>query len=330
MSTRKEKSVVLPAWVVSGSCTGSFFAWLEETDTKSTWENLDYTVVKVEQGNFFYLYLQKRTGKNLIPGNDLNFAGLFSKKNRSLYDVDDKLTAMLGLSEEMGFPNRSDIRKEAERCISQKAEEMLSTCWQDFLYQSECDTKSLLPMVRRSEIRERAEHHYLQNGSLADIQFIPRISLGASFSDATYLLFLEYGEQAAEKIAKQWIKRNIPYISQQRILYGCVRDEFREILDTPNDRIHKIKLLMQALNGTCHKAVQVILCRKKSIIEVNMPVEELCNPNGRYSIRGCSKKDRTTLERMFGKTAEFRIEDIRSVSHGGTVLYENVASRHAA
>ena len=56
---------MLPTWVVSGSCTGSFLAWLEETETKSTWENLDYTVVKVEQGNFFYLYLQKRTGKTL-------------------------------------------------------------------------------------------------------------------------------------------------------------------------------------------------------------------------------------------------------------------------
>lgn len=266
---------MLPTWVVSGSCTGSFLAWLEETETKSTWENLDYTVVKVEQGNFFYLYLQKRTGKNLILGNDLNFAGLFSKKNSSLYDVDEKLTAMLGLPEEMGVPNRADIRKEAERCISQKAEEMLSASWQDFLYQSGCDTKSLLPMVRRSEIRERAERYYLQNGSLADIHFIPQISLEASFSDAIYLLFLEYGEQAAEKIARQWIKRNIPYISQQRILYGCVRDEFREILDTPNDRIHKIKHLIQALNETRHKAVQVILCRKKKVIQVNMSVEEL-------------------------------------------------------
>ena len=298
---------MLPTWVVSGSCTGSFLAWLEETETKSTWENLDYTVVKVEQGNFFYLYLQKRTGKNLILGNDLNFAGLFSKKNSSLYDVDEKLTAMLGLPEEM-----------------------LSASWQDFLYQSGCDTKSLLPMVRRSEIRERAERYYLQNGSLADIHFIPQISLEASFSDAIYLLFLEYGEQAAEKIARQWIKRNIPYISQQRILYGCVRDEFREILDTPNDRIHKIKHLIQALNETRHKAVQVILCRKKKVIQVNMSVEELCNPKGYYSIRGCSQKDRATLERMFGKTAEFRIEDIQSVSYGGIVLYENVASRNAA
>lgn len=244
--------------------------------------------------------------------------------------MDEKLTAMLGLPEEMGFPNRADIRKDAERCISQKAEEMLSASWQDFLYQSGCDTKSLLPMVRRSEIRERAERYYLQNGSLADIHFIPQISLEASFSDAIYLLFLEYGEQAAEKIARQWIKRNIPYISQQRILYGCVRDEFREILDTPNDRIHKIKHLIQALNETRHKAVQVILCRKKKVIQVNMSVEELCNPKGYYSIRGCSQKDRATLERMFGKTAEFRIEDIQSVSYGGIVLYENVASRNAA
>ena len=113
-------------------------------------------------------------------------------------------------------------------------------------------------------------------------------------------------------------------------MYGCVRDEFREILDTPNDRIHKIKHLIQALNETRHKAVQVILCRKKKVIQVIMSVEELCNPKGYYFIRGCSQKDRATLERMFGKTAEFRIEDIQSVSYGGIVLYENVASRNAA
>lgn len=71
-------------------------------------------------------------------------------------------------------------------------------------------------------------------------------------------------------------------------------------------------------------------CRKKKVIQVNMSVEELCNPKGYYSIRGCSQKDRATLERMFGKTAEFRIEDIQSVSYGGIVLYENVASRNAA
>lgn len=115
--------------------------------------------------------------------------------------------------------------------------------------------------------QKRAERYYLQNGSLADIHFIPQISLEASFSGCYIFIVLEYGEQAAEKIARQWIKRNIPYISQQRILYGCVRDEFREILDTPNDRIHKIKHLIQALNETRHKAVQVILCRKRKLFK---------------------------------------------------------------
>ena len=88
-------------------------------------------------------------------------------------------------------------------------------------------------------IRDR--NYYLQGRNLADIKFVPKISLETSFSDTMYLLFLEYGEQVVEKIAKRWIKRNIAYISQQRILFGCVRDEFREILNTPNDRIDVYK-----------------------------------------------------------------------------------------
>ena len=111
--------------------------------------------------------------------------------------------------------------------------------------------------------------------------------------------------------------------------------DIRSLLDeTTQERYHeriggeymgKSGVINQDFKGEDNTA-----CRKKKVIQVNMSVEELCNPKGYYSIRGCSQKDRATLERMFGKTAEFRIEDIQSVSYGGIVLYENVASRNAA
>lgn len=243
--------------------------------------------------------------------------------------MDLELAVLLGLPEEIGFPCRTDIRREAEERASQKADEILEMHWQEFLYQSGLDTKSLIPLVVRSEIRERAENYYLQDRNLADIKFVPKISLESSFSDTTYLLFLEYGEQVVEKIAKRWIKRNIAYISQQRILFGCVRDEFREILNTPNDRIHKIKHLIQALEGNNSRTVKIVLCRKGKVIHTNALAEDICNPKGCYAVKSLAPKDRGALNRVFGKVAEFRIEDIQSVSCGRELLYE-VAKKKTA
>lgn len=322
MKLKKEEPAMLPAWVLYGTCTERFFAWLNETEESNIWEHQNCTVVKIRQGNFFYLYLQKGAGKILVFGHDLKFVGLFVRKNCNLYDVDMELAALLGLPEEIGFPCRADVRKEAEERASQKADEILGMHWQEFLYQSGFDTKSLIPLVVRSEIRERAEGYYLQGSSLADIKFVPKISLETSFSDITYLLFLEYGEQVAEKIAKRWIKRNIAYISQQRIFFGCVRDEFREILNTPNDRIHKIKHLLQALEGNGSRTVKIVLCRKGKVIHTNALAADICNPKGCYSVKSLAPKDRESLNRVFGKAAEFRIEDIQSVSCGRELLYE--------
>ena len=175
MKLKKAESEMLPVWVLSGVYTKPFFAWLNEAEKSNIWEHQNDTVVKMRQGNFIYLYLQKGAGKNLVPGHDLKFAGLFVRKNYNLYDVDMELAVLLGLPEEIGFPCRTDIRRAAEERASQKADEILEMHWQEFLFQSGLDTKSLIPLVVRSEIRERAENYYLQGRNLADIKFVPKI-----------------------------------------------------------------------------------------------------------------------------------------------------------
>ena len=97
MKLKKAESEMLPVWVLSGVYTKPFFAWLNEAGESNTWEHQNNTVVKMRQGNFIYLYLQKEAGKNLVPGHDLKFAGLFVRKNYNLYDVDMELAILLGL-----------------------------------------------------------------------------------------------------------------------------------------------------------------------------------------------------------------------------------------
>lgn len=59
MKLKKEESEMLPVWVLSGVYTKSFFSWLNEAEESHIWEHQNDTVVKMRQGNFIYLYLQK-------------------------------------------------------------------------------------------------------------------------------------------------------------------------------------------------------------------------------------------------------------------------------
>ena len=111
MKLKKAESEMLPVWVLSGVYTKPFFAWLNEAGESNTWEHQNNTVVKMRQGNFIYLYLQKGAGKNLVPGHDLKFAGLFVRKNYNLYAVDMELAVLLGLPEEIGEKQRNEPAK---------------------------------------------------------------------------------------------------------------------------------------------------------------------------------------------------------------------------
>ena len=65
------------------------------------------------------------------------------------------------------------------------------------------------------------------------------------------------------------------------------------------------------------------------MIHTNALAEDICNPKGCYAVKSLAPKDRGALNRVFGKVAEFRIEDIQSVSCGRELLYE-VAKKKTA
>ena len=170
MKLKKAESEMLPVWVLSGVYTKPFFAWLNEAEKSNIWEHQNDTVVKMRQGNFIYLYLQKGAGKNLVPGHDLKFAGLFVRKNYNLYDVDMELAVLLGLPEEIGFPCRTDIRRAAEERASQKADEILEMHWQEFLFQSGLDT-----MIDLRYYNENVEE-YMKEHQITDVLVLYNIT----------------------------------------------------------------------------------------------------------------------------------------------------------
>jgi len=228
MKLTREDLLMLQAWVGLNERTVSFFEWLTDGEA-APWKCGDDFLIKVRQRKDYFLYTGCGKGCVLEIGENLIFAGMFRWKDCGLYDVKEPLRKLLRIPDEFDFPGKADARKEAEEIASRKAFLLIRRDWDAILQEARCEKEQMIPKITRSEIQKQAKGYYQAGKTEEEIRFQPEVPASKYFSDHCYLLFLDNKEWVAERIAKQWVLENAAYISRQRIYYGCIRDEFREI-----------------------------------------------------------------------------------------------------
>ncbi len=219
---------MLPAWVGENDSTISFFEWLME-ETAEPWSVGAFAVAKVLQGDFYFLYGRRQKTRVLNIGGDLAFLGIFHRHDCGLYDLKEPMREILELPETLDFPDKAEALKEAENMASQKAFQMTEKEWEEILRESGCEKEELLPRISKSEILKCAEEYYRAGKKETEICFRPKVPVSDYFSDHCYLLYLTRKEWVAQKIARQWLLENAAVVSRQRIRFGCIRNEYREI-----------------------------------------------------------------------------------------------------
>lgn len=219
---------MLPAWVGENDRTISFFEWLME-ERLNPWNFGAGSVVKVPQGNFYFLYGSLQKGRVLDIGRNFAFLGIFNRHDCGLYDLREPLRELLEIPDNIYFPDKADALKEAESIASQKAFQMIGEEWEEILRESGCGKEELLPRISRGEIQKRAEECYQAGWREEEICFRPKVPVADYFSDHCYLLYLTRKEWVAQRIARKWLLKNAAPVSRQRIRYGCIQNEYREI-----------------------------------------------------------------------------------------------------
>lgn len=228
MKLTREDLSMLPAWVGLNERTVSFFEWLTDGEV-SPWKCGDAFLIKVRQRKDYFLYTGCGRGNVLEIGENLKFAGMFRWKDCGLYDIKEPLRKLFRIPDEFDFPGKADARKEAEEIANRKAFLLITRDWDAILQEARCEKEQMIPKITRSEIQKQAKEYDQAGKTEEEICFQPEVPASQYFSDHCYLLFLDNKEWVAERIARQWVLENAAYISRQRIWYGCIRNEFREI-----------------------------------------------------------------------------------------------------
>ena len=106
---------------------------------------------------------------------------------------------------------------------------------------------------------------------------------------------------------------------EQKILYGCIREEMREM--SGSECLSKVRQMRDSLKGLKEEFVQVEICKKGKTLCTRMRASDLLEGKGRYSLAVLTPRERMQYERIFGKSAALRIEDIQRVAHSRKLLY---------
>ncbi|WP_283683450.1 hypothetical protein [Parablautia sp. Marseille-Q6255] len=214
---------LLPDWITKE--TQTFFSWL--TGKIQAYPGLRKTEIEkctLIYGNFSF----EQQGKMQEP----NLYGVFRKTDDTLYEVNALLYHIAGISTVFSFPGKDDIQRKLECKVSAKGRIIIKNFWDELVISCGYTVKDLIPVIDREQILTAAEKYQKRGKRSLDIVYVPYFTFTSQkhlFSDAEFLQYLNYEDSYVDKTAWEWIKKDLPQISQKRIYYGCVREEMRRM-----------------------------------------------------------------------------------------------------
>lgn len=233
----------IPVWAESGKGTEALFQWMQQgKDQMLQLGGYGFMKARIEDCLLLYFTRMQRKDKyGKIEG--LNFCGIYNPYECALYDVSIELRQAAGIKDDIFFPTKQEVQEEARSRIQQYSMEKIQNDWHTLLKGSGYTTRQLLPEIDRTQIRKAAEQFFFEGKTAEEIVYVPHFMFGkdaGQFTDEIYLLYLNHKECVVRSFAERWLRKILPQISKERIVYGCIREEMRNIQEEQRDRRKRI------------------------------------------------------------------------------------------
>lgn len=232
MKPAQEDKERLPEWAACGQTGRACFEWLRENGD-SVFCAKGKELRAYGKDSFLFLYGRK--------GKQSRLYAIFNTRTYELTDVSLFLSEMLGFPQDFAFRSK----KSEEQRVAGQVEAWLSYYLEncpDLFYALK---GRLIPFIDRKFIESQAAQFLASGVKAEEIHYIPEFHFGEDtqpFTPQLYLFCLKYGERAEQAIARQWIRRNGVEMYQQKIIFGCIRNEFDDMVNSAKHRMRTKRL----------------------------------------------------------------------------------------
>ena len=301
--------------------------WLQDDITKpAVIKNGDYvdTVIRVPyDDDFDFIFHQNNyNGEPLTANANMAYCGIYNKLDGQIYDIRypikgklnemDSTKSMQDIEQEF----TDDVRSFIENIVDNNVDNLRSPYFENAQYDNRLDD------FRRNYADFIATKMFLSGDSTDDVKFQCGYYL-ERFSNAAMLRYMRYPGSTVEKAATSYWQTHQDDMLLELRKNEIIHEKLRAIEANPNNPLHKRRAIMNAVNDSGAKTVNVTIIKGGEEYSFKYNADRLSRyMEGNYSKWDMAPHDREEFGRRFGTHSEFSPEDITEISYRGKTLYE--------
>lgn len=282
------------------------------------------TLSRLEKGpSVDYLYRIAPAQDNTVSwDSSMLFCGVYDMENRALYLTKDSLSIFM----DGRFPSVSDIKPSMTREISGKINQRVeSTVNND---RDNLPVRELTGWQAQRELQEYQEfgakaealRQFFDN-TAPDGQFHSGYAMG-DLPEAAFLAYLRDPGGFVQTETEQHLKSHSGSFLLGFMKNDALLAEYQALVQDTGSPIHRMKAITDAVSGCGAKMVTVTVRKAGEELTFKTEADHLKGYHTSYNTYHIPAADRRGFERLFGRYADYKAEDIVKITYGRNTIYE--------
>ena len=286
----------------------------------------NYILIRVEKNaDFEYLFCQRQYNKEgLVRDSTFKYAGIYCRKDGLLYDAGYDISSMEENPEPLKARSAEALKEQLKAAVREKVEAAIGNDRKNLQITELTDSGLLnqLEYTRKYGARESARKRYLDTADyeppVFSCHYVPD-----RWKEDSLLSYIADPEGYVGQQAEGYIAENQESMLYDFLYNDAVSKEYRAILADAANPVHIIKKITTAMAATSAKTVNVTI--RKNGTELTFKTEAFSlrgDCGSHYNSWNIVAADRRKFEELFGRSADYRPEEILRIVYARNVLYE--------
>ena len=295
----------------------------------------NYTLMRVRKNaDFDYLYTQRQYNNvDIERGSKFEYAGLYCRRNGLLYDCQYAARDLFDEPDAQDARSVEALLKYLKAAVRSSVEATIGND-RNNLRITKLTTERMLESLARyqeSSANGHARKVYLESddgGNAEGYTFVFQCDYRPEqWTEDSLLAYILDPDGFVCNEANKYINSHQEAMLSDFLESDMVAAEYKSIVDNPSNPIHLVKRIMRAVSASSAKTVTVTIRKDGTEFAFKTDPRELRSDcTSHYSDWNIVAADRKEFERLFGRSAHYKPEDILRIEYARSVLYENEAA----
>ena len=307
-----------------------FQRWLDQGAAPLTvrqGEKAAATLLKLEKNpSADYLYQTAAQDNGVSWSNQVQFCGVYDRKNRALYLTKDAVNFFMKGQFPFVTEAGSSMVDEINRTVNGRVEGIIANDRNNLPIREVTGWQASrdLEYYRNHGVKESVIRQFFSNQE-PDGQFHSDYKLD-ELPETAFIAYITDPELFVQTEAEQYIKNNQEKFLLQFLKTDALLAEYQALMQDTDNPIHRMKAITDAVKGCGAKTVTVTVQKDGQELTFKAAANSLTGHRNYYSTYDILSSDRREFEHTFGKYADYNAENVVRITYGRNTIYEAPAA----